>query len=122
MLGSNYSENIFRGVISFFFWKRLGSTGLKVKLNLIFIPVNWSVLCPNDHCDNFVHTEIVNHTVSANMYLNIDSSLNTASFVNGENISLSLHGINDIRQVETILYEIALILHTREVIPNVHFI
>ena len=83
---------------------------LKVKLNFISIPVNWSVLYPNDHCVNFVHTEIVSHTVSANMYLNIDSSLNTAAFVYGKNISLSLHGITSRH------------LHTMEVIPNVHFI
>ena len=76
-----------------------------MKLNFISIPVNWYVLYPNDHCVNFVHTEIVNHTVSANMYLNID----TAAFVFGKNISLSLHGMNNIRQVEPIVSEIALI-------------
>ena len=34
------------------------------------------------------------------MYLTIDSSLNTAAFVYVKNISLSLHSIKDLRQVE----------------------
>ena len=43
------------------------------------------------------------------MYITIDYSLNTAAFVYGKNISLSLHSINDIRQAESVLSEIALI-------------
>ena len=43
------------------------------------------------------------------MYITIDSNLNTTAFVYGENISLSLYSINEIRQIESLLSEIVLL-------------
>ena len=80
---------------------------LKDKLILISLPNNWLVWHRDNLCTTFIHPSMTERNISVDMYLEINCFLSATAFLNGQNISISANSITDIRQIESILYEIS---------------
>ena len=78
----------------------------KDKLTLISLPNNWLVWYRDD-ITTFFHPSLIERNITVDLYLEINCFLSTNAFANGQNISIKINSITDIRQIESILYELS---------------
>ena len=95
---------------------------LKAKLILIALPDTWLVLYSDNHNTRFIHPNMVDRTVSVDLYLEVNNFLSVSAWFHGQSIPLSVNSINDIRQIESILHEISLNLSLILVVTHIHTI
>ena len=81
---------------------------LKDKLFLINLQNNWLVWYRDDTTITFIHPNMVERSISVNLYLEINSSLVASAWLQGQSFSLSMYTINDVRQIEYLLNKIYL--------------
>ena len=81
---------------------------LKDKLFLINLRNNWLVWYRDDTTITFIHPNMVERSISVNLYLEINSYLVASAWLQGQSFSLSMYSINDVRQIESLLNEIYL--------------
>ena len=81
---------------------------LKDKLTLISLPNSWFVWFRDENNITFALAKMTERNMSVNLYLEINSYLSTSAYFHGQNIPVSIAAINDIRQIESVLQELAL--------------
>ena len=79
---------------------------LKDKLTLISLPNNWLVW-HRDIITTFFHPSLIERNITVNLYLEINCYPSTNAFAYGQNISITINSITDIRLIESILYELS---------------
>ena len=79
---------------------------LKDRLTLISLPNNWLVWY-RDNITTFFHPSLIERNFTVSLYLEINCYLSTNAFAYGQNISNTINSITDIRQIESILYELS---------------
>ena len=80
---------------------------LKDKLTCVALPDNWLVWHNGNDSMRFIRPNLLDNTISVDIYLEVNSFLSVSAWFHGQAISTSLNSINDIRQVESILHEIS---------------
>ena len=80
---------------------------LKDKLTYVALPDNWLVWHNGNDSMRFILPNLLDNTISVDIYLEVNSFLSVSAWFHGQAISTSLNSINDIRQVESILHEIS---------------
>ena len=80
---------------------------LKDKLTLISLPNSWLVWFRNENNVTFVLAKMAARNISVDLYLEINAYSSTSANFNGQSISVPIATINDIRQIESILQELA---------------
>ena len=86
---------------------RLFNTSLKDKLTYVALPDNWLVWHNGNDSMRFIRPNLLDNTISVDVYLEVNSFLSVSAWFHGQAISTSLNSINDIRQVESMLHEIS---------------
>ena len=77
-------------------------------LTLISLPNSWLVWFRDENNVTFVLAIMAERNISVDLYLEINAYLSTSAYFNGQSISVPIATINDIRQIESILQELAL--------------
>ena len=72
-------------------------------MTYVALPDNWLVWHNGNVTMRFIRTNLVDNTISVDIYLEVNSFLSVSAWLHGQAISTSLNSINDIRQVESIL-------------------